>query len=118
MQKLLFFAYILYFKNNKSFLFQENFSAWNYGPVVEQLFFVSKGKTEIIFENNTFIIPIKEKDFFILRKKIGKYFVFYNEKSTFELVKMSHDSLLWKESKRKKTGVILKKDIRNMFSKK
>ncbi len=54
----------------------------------------------------------------MLRKKIGKYFVFYNEKSTFELVKMSHDSLLWKKSKRKKTGVILKKDIRDMFTKK
>lgn len=102
-QKILYFLYLEYLKEKKKKLFEEEFEAWVYGPVLRRVYnhlryngltfneyetFDSE-KDEYIF---TKIIPLKDQETIdFINKKIKKY----KNKTTFILVEEAHKTKPW-----------------------
>ncbi len=86
LQKILYFLWIDYFKENNCSLFNENICAWQFGPVVPEVYyeFCSYAGSPI---NKIYDIEIYNKnDSDIINKLIDKYI----EYSASKLVEMTH----------------------------
>lgn len=99
LQKMLYFVYGLYWKQNKKQLFNESFYAWDYGPVVKTVYDQFKS-----YKSNTITSPsepdweskINDADKESLNKLIDEV---GGLKAT-ELVSMSHLTEPWQEAYR------------------
>ena len=92
LQKLLFFAYKDYYQKNKLELFDDNFQAWIYGPVLPNVY---KNFYKILGDNDF----EKVNDYFNSRKKVKIFLDEISQKygnlDVFELVKKTHKEKSW-----------------------
>ena len=87
LQKILYFLWIDYFKDNGEYLFNENFEAWVLGPVVPQAYYeFSAYGADIILRFKDVQLNLDEVKIKILNKILDKYANY----SAYELVDMSH----------------------------
>ena len=86
LQKFLYFLWIEYYKENKKYLFDDEFSEWQFGPVIPNVYyqFCVYGGFPI---TKSFSTQVKEEDSTIIKKFVDKF----NKISTYELVDMSHE---------------------------
>lgn len=95
-QKLMFFAYIDFFKENKEELFPDDFEAWVYGPVLPRLY---KDYNKILLENDFDNVNLKieknEKIWKILENIILKY----GHINPFALVELTHQHAAWEKAR-------------------
>ena len=85
LQKMLYFIWIDYYRETKTPLFDENFYAWQYGPVVPQVYFEFSTFAGIPI-NRQYKTQAGENDYSQLNKYIDKYI----DSSAAELVEESH----------------------------
>lgn len=85
LQKLLYFAWIDYFKNSKEYLFNEEFEAWVLGPVVPEVYydFCAYGADIILRFKDVRLFGVDINELNKILDKYAKY-------SAYELVDMSH----------------------------
>ncbi|MCL8209970.1 Panacea domain-containing protein [Spiroplasma attinicola] len=103
LQKILYFLYLEYLKENNNKLFEEEFEAWVYGPVLKRVYNHLKYVGLNFNEYETFdsekdeyvitkIMPLTdEKIFNFIDSKIKKY----KNKNTFDLVDEAHKTKPW-----------------------
>lgn len=103
LQKILYFLYLEYLKENNKKLFDEEFEAWVYGPVLKRVYYHLKYDGLNFNEYESFdskkdeyvitkIIPLTdEKIFNFIDKKINKY----KNKNTFDLSEKAHKTEPW-----------------------
>lgn len=86
LQKILYFTWIGYFKKTRNYLFDDEFCAWGFGPVVPAVYrnFCIYAGTPITRE---YQVEIKPEDTDILNGIIGEYLDF----SASELVGKTHE---------------------------
>jgi len=97
LQKLLYFLYGLYWKQNKQVLFSDHFVAWDYGPVVEEIYLAFRGyESNVITQptNNDFKTAISLED----RRKISQLAEELGKLKATDMVSMSHRTLPWQEA--------------------
>lgn len=97
LQKLLYYAYswFLVEKENKERLFEESVEAWQYGPVVRDVYslYISKG-ADIIDEpilGDTVDEEIDEDT----KKLIYETFIAYGDKTAIQLMRLTHNETPW-----------------------
>ena len=130
MQKLLYYVYVWNLVINKNKCFTEKFQAWPNGPVIQQAYNELKlfrcGPIKI----NKFLKD--SKDLENVLKKLGKnllnitdqVYEKYGTKSAFELVRLTHNELPWKNARKgliiteKTNNEILDDDILTYYGKK
>ncbi len=85
LQKMLYYAWVDYYKNCRRYLFREDICAWHLGPVVPDVYYVMSlfGGRPI---DRSFNSDISERDIGILNGIIDKY----NRYSASALVDMTH----------------------------
>ncbi|MCL2226263.1 MAG: DUF4065 domain-containing protein [Oscillospiraceae bacterium] len=116
LNKLLYFAQGHYFARTGTPLFNDDFEAWEYGPVVSSIYqqFKNYGRKPIAdidadYSNETFNSDELEV-LLDVAMKYGKY-------STSELVNMTHrNDSPWAECSKSASQVITKKQIKDYFS--
>lgn len=88
LQKFLYFLWIEYYKKYKEYLFSDTFGAWQFGPVISDVYdeFCSYGGYPITKKFSESKICDKDKSF------IEEFVDNYNEITPYELVEMSHHS--------------------------
>lgn len=103
LQKILYFLYLEYLKEKKEKLFDEEFEAWVYGPVLRAVYnhlrYIGLNFNEYETWNSekdeyviNKIIPLNNKDIFkFIDEKIKKY----KNKNTFDLVDEAHNTSPW-----------------------
>lgn len=101
LQKILYFLYLDYLKENNEKLFDEKFEAWVYGPVLRDVFYHIKynGFNFEIEENDTLIEICdlnNEKIKLFIDSKVNKYLKI----PTFDLVEMAHNTSPWKNARK------------------
>jgi len=101
LQKILYFLYLDYLKENNEKLFDEEFEAWVYGPVVTKVFYHIKHhgfNFEIEEDDTLFEICSLNNDKIksFIDEKINKYL----NKSTFDLVEIAHNTKPWKNARK------------------
>lgn len=127
LQKILYFLYLEYLKENNKKLFEDEFEAWIYGPVLRSVYnhlkYVGLNFNEyetFDFDNDKYIVtkitPLEDKQIFdFIDKKIKKY----KNKNTFDLVEEAHKTQPWLKARRGlndseiSTEVIKFRDIEN-----
>ncbi len=89
LQKILYFMWIDYYRYTQTKLFHNAFYAWQFGPVVLDVYSHYKkfGNAKIIKPNTSFVFNT-EADNRIVDESITKY----SKYTAFELVRMSHDN--------------------------
>lgn len=87
LQKILYFVQGEYYRHTKQFLIDDDFYAWQYGPVIRSVYedYCVYGGAKIYERNN---IPLNEDTKKIINPVIEKYM----SKSPFQLVEESHRS--------------------------
>jgi len=91
LQKLLFFSWLIHFFNYKESLFEDDFFAFEYGPVVEN---VRKSYKNDYFDLKNKSLPEyseRETETLMLTKNI------FGDSDCDELVKISHKSPVWEK---------------------
>lgn len=103
LQKILYFLYLDYLKQYGKKLFEDEFEAWVYGPVVRKIFNHMKDNGcifSLIEEWNTYeLTEIKELDDEGIKNFIDEDIKKYLSLSSIELVEKSHNTLPWKETR-------------------
>lgn len=131
MQKLLYFVYVWTLVLTKEKLFEEGFEAWCNGPVLRTVYNELRtfggGPIDISFSGLK-----EEKELDELKKKIGLKFIevidevynAYGDKTAFELVRISHNSLAWQKARGElnatetSSNLILDEDILAQYAEK
>ncbi len=95
LQKLLYFAWIKYFEDTRKSLFDDDFEAWKYGPVVPSVyydFWQYAGSTIMFAKTPSSIVDSGTKDFLLsmLRE--------YEDRSAYSLIDASHKTEAWKSN--------------------
>ena len=89
LQKLLYFAWIENYKRNKEYLFDEDFYAWQFGPVVPVVYYeyCAYGGLPIIqYSQNNNDDVLEDED--IIKSVVERY----KDISALQMVKMTHES--------------------------
>ena len=95
LQKLLYFAWIEYFKKTGKPLFDDDFEAWKYGPVVPSVyydFWQYAGSTIVFARTPSSPVDAMTKEF--LLSMLEKY----KDCNAYELIDASHDTAAWRDS--------------------
>lgn len=95
LQKLLYFAWIEYFKNTGKPLFDDDFEAWKYGPVVPSVyydFWQYAGSTIVFAKTPSSIVDSGTKDFLLTILKE------YKDRDAYDLIDASHETKAWKSN--------------------
>lgn len=95
LQKLLYFAWIKYFEKTGKTLFDDEFEAWKYGPVVPSVyydFWQYAGSTIVFAKTPSSIVDSETKEFLLsmLRE--------YKDCDAYELITASHETRAWKNN--------------------
>lgn len=103
LQKILYFLYLEYWKENNEKLFDDEFEAWVYGPVLRSVYnhlkyiglnFSEYEEFDQIKDEYTItkIVPLNDKKIFnFIDNKVKKY----KNKNTFDLVEEAHKTPPW-----------------------
>src|SRR5699024_1274610 len=86
LQKLLYFSYIYHYKKNNVELFDENFNAWAYGPVIEEIYKIYKKYRDLpikLQRKNLNLSKMEKESLNFVIETLGF-------KDPFDLVKISH----------------------------
>lgn len=112
LQKVLYFAQAYYLSKVGKPLFYDDIEAWEYGPVVPDVYhkFKSKGSNPIICEEDKSILADEDKE---TLKKIWGTFGGY---SASKLVDIAHAHTPWKEANGSSSKVISHKAIREYYT--
>jgi len=112
LQKILYFAQAYYLAKLSKPLFSEEIEAWDYGPVVHEVYtkFKRNKSNPIIVEDDKSVIEEEDKDFL---KKIWNTFGAY---SASRLVDIVHSHTPWIEAKNSTNNVISQKVIKDYYS--
>ena len=110
LQKLLYYAQGNFLAKKDNALFQEDFLAWEHGPVVRKIYdkYKTNGANGIKYEKD-FKATIDEETERILEEVYNEY----GQYSAWKLRNMTHEEEPWKTTKRNE--VISKEKIRNYF---
>lgn len=104
LQKILYFLYLDYLKENNKKLFNDNFEAWVYGPVLRKVFSFIQANgfdfSEYFDSENNKIVEIKELDDKELKKFIDTNISKYKKCSTEKLVAISHKTMPWEKARK------------------
>ena len=92
LQKLLYFAWLEYFKRTGRPLFDEEFQAWKYGPVVPSVYYEYWcNASNILFSSKRTSEPIDDDTLDFLQEMLKNY----DKVSVREMVEKSHNSKPW-----------------------
>ena len=94
-------------------LFEEDFEAWMYGPVVPVVYETYKehGKQGIEYTGDVISLPQEEEALF------KEVFRVYGEYSAIGLMHMTHSEAPWKSAKKQVGSIIEKNAMRTFFKK-
>lgn len=99
LQKILYFLYLEYLKENNKKLFKEQFEAWVYGPVIPKVFYYIQEHgfdfSEYYDYDEDKIVTVKSLEDKEIKKFIDDSIKKYKNNSTEELVKRSHETFPW-----------------------
>lgn len=116
LQKLLYYLQGYYLALFHKPLFEDKIEAWDYGPVVPNVYDIFKGfhGESIITDNLKFdISELTEED----RNYINKIFSIYNDYSASSLVYMTHNESPWKDVYKKyENNEITKESLETFFN--
>lgn len=115
LQKLLYFVQAKALCDNKSSCFFEDMEAWDFGPVVPNVYYAYKifGAMDIIERS---VVDIEKK---LKEKVINPMLEQCADYPTFQLVEITHEQDPWKNAREKgQHAVITKESIKDYFSKK
>ncbi len=112
LQKVLYFAQAYYLSKIGKPLFSNNIEAWDYGPVVPDIYhkFKSKGSNPIICEEDKSSLSGEDKE---TLKKVWGTFGGY---SASKLVDITHAHTPWREANKSATKIISHKSLREYYS--
>lgn len=113
LQKMLYYAQAAFLVEDKK-LFNNEISAWRYGPVVEEVYYyfkknVNKPITKKISPDEYLILDSRDSEI------VDKVIEAKNQYDAFELVKDTHDESPWKSAINKGNNTISNIDIKNYF---
>ncbi|MDQ7983234.1 MAG: DUF4065 domain-containing protein [Spiroplasma sp.] len=94
LQKMMFFAYIKYYEKYGEELFDDEFEAWVYGPVLPDLYY--SFYRLFLIEDNKDDQNIKDKN---IKDVLNEVIKEYDNKGAFELVKISHEHFIWQKAR-------------------
>lgn len=95
LQKLLYFSWLEYYKRNGTPLFEEEFQAWKYGPVVPSVYYdYWCNAANILLAPKRTSEPIDEGTRAFLLEMLRKF----NSKTVHEMVQLSHETNPWREN--------------------
>lgn len=92
LQKILYFLQLFYWKKTSNWLFNEEFAAWRYGPVISEVYniYYGYGGAKICKEYGKSVISLE--DCMILKPMIDKL----SKKNPWDLVELTHkDNTPW-----------------------
>lgn len=95
LQKLLYFAWIKYFEKTGKPLFDDEFEAWKYGPVVPSVyydFWQYAGSTIVFAKTPSSIVDSETKEFLLSMLREHK------DCDAYELITASHETRAWKNN--------------------
>lgn len=92
LQKMMYFAYLEYYKNCKEELFKNEFEAWVYGPVLPKLYSSFYELFTVSNEDN-----IKNKE---IEKFLDSIIEKYGSMHAFDLVNKTHEDKAWIEARK------------------
>ena len=112
LQKVLYFAQAYYLSKIGKPLFSDNIEAWEYGPVIPDVYhkFKSKGSNPIICEEDKSSLSDDDKE--ILKKVWGTFGGY----SASKLVDIAHAHTPWKEANKSASKVISHKAIKEYYA--
>jgi uncharacterized phage-associated protein len=112
LQKILYFAQAYYLSKISKPLFFENIEAWEYGPVVLEVYrkFKTKGSNPIICEEDESSLSDEDKE---TLKKIWGTFGGY---SASKLVDIAHAHTPWKDANKSANKIISHKAIKEYYA--
>lgn len=84
LQKILYFVWIDYYKQNKEYLFDEEFNAWKLGPVIISVY------NRYCVYGGMPIVSYSHREFPELDESLGELIDKYRSMSATELVNLSH----------------------------
>lgn len=95
LQKLLYFSWLEYYRKTGEPLFNEEFQAWKYGPVVPSVYYdYWCNAANTLFVPKRTSEPIDEETLDFLQTMLTKY----NDTSVSAMVDLSHKSNPWKKN--------------------
>lgn len=101
LQKMLYFLYLDYLKQTGEKLFDDDFEAWIYGPVLPKVFYYIKNYGfNFEIEEGTNFFEISDLSDNKTRKFIDKNIKKYLQLSSFDLVEMAHETEPWKNARK------------------
>ena len=113
LQKILYYAQAAFLVKNRQ-LFDDEISAWKYGPVVEHVYYYfRKNSDRPILEK----VPDNEfKDLDMdTKKEINRVLEAKRKYSAFDLVRHTHAEIPWQNARAKGSNIISKTDIKTYF---
>jgi len=112
LQKVLYLAQAYYLSKIGKPLFSDTIEAWEYGPVIPDVYhkFKSKGSNPIIYEEDKSSLSDEDKE--ILQKIWGSFGGY----SASKLVDITHAHTPWKEAHESKNRVISHKAIKEYYA--
>ena len=112
LQKILYFAQAYYLAKIGKPLFSDAIEAWEYGPVVPDVYrkFRTKGSNPIIYEKDNSSLSSEDKE---ILKGIWKTFGGY---SASKLVDIAHGHTPWKEASKSTNKIISPKSIKEYYA--
>lgn len=119
LQKLLYFIYRDYLKEEKTPLFSESFLAWEYGPVLRSVYdefksFGASGITKFARTANDEVYVINEKYYPKVKKHIDRVWGKYKHYNGIELSQKTHETGgAWKKAYMKNMPELRDEDIKN-----
>ena len=99
LQKLLYYAWGTYWNIYKKHLFNDPIEAWDYGPVVRDVYieYCESKKDELTLNSETIALTDKKISKSI-KEFLQAFFGKYKDISTYALIKGSHEEAPWKET--------------------
>ncbi|MFH1170260.1 MAG: type II toxin-antitoxin system antitoxin SocA domain-containing protein [Candidatus Vogelbacteria bacterium] len=112
LQKVLYFAQAYYLSKIGKPLFSDNIEAWEYGPVIPEVYhkFKTKGSNPIICEEDKSSLSDEDKE--NLRKIWGTFGGY----SASRLVDITHAHIPWKEANKSASRIISHKAIKEYYA--
>ena len=118
LQKMLYFAYRDYYRQNEKPLFSERFSTWRYGPVIEAVYHEFKGfgtnSITCFYRNIDGVVQVYEDITGEIEAILGAVWGKYKNYKGSELSKMTHmPGSAWSKAHENHQPYLLDEDIKN-----